>query len=454
MSRQSAVFRSSMANTPSSVRVNRVKADPFPLLDVREILSCLESLSFTCSEELLLKPSQQYMLTLFQQILENFLNISERKFYKVINDIDDDNEYLDTLNIVGLQKIIFKFLNQCGIDDFNIMDIIKPDPQRVRRILSCVVNFARFREEQKYLVDELHLKNDDIIAEFKKLTQQIQILEFQISELQNANDSVDLESVEKLNAQLENELRQLKKKQEAITNEHDIYKQDKNSLLKNYEDLSYMLIESQKELDKLKLITNESPDLVLKFNKELSLNLVNEQENLNQLELRSRNLSISLESFNLLEQEFRNYTKILDELQIDINRANSTQEILNKHNSLYKQRQLDLHELERNLQITTRQIENNTNKLERLKQNQEEKRLNSTKNLELLHERYTTLITERDLNEQDLRIKKKQILNFENKITELKLQYQDDIKELNLEILRLNSHIKLYISEMNQKMGV
>jgi kinetochore protein Nuf2 len=45
-----------------------------------------------------------------------------------------------------------------GIYDFNMKDFIKPTPERVRRILSAVINFAKFREEQ--------------LSEFEKYTSQ------------------------------------------------------------------------------------------------------------------------------------------------------------------------------------------------------------------------------------------------------------------------------------------
>jgi kinetochore protein Nuf2 len=35
-----------------------------------------------------------------------------------------------------------------GISDFNLGDIIRPEPQRLRMILSGIINYMKFREDQ------------------------------------------------------------------------------------------------------------------------------------------------------------------------------------------------------------------------------------------------------------------------------------------------------------------
>jgi len=39
-------------------------------------------------------------------------------------------------------------MHTVGITDFNMKDITKPATERLRKILSAVINFAKFREEQ------------------------------------------------------------------------------------------------------------------------------------------------------------------------------------------------------------------------------------------------------------------------------------------------------------------
>ena len=45
-------------------------------------------------------------------------------------------------------------MTNVGIPDFSIRDLIKPDALRVKKILSAIINFAKFREEQLPVFDK------------------------------------------------------------------------------------------------------------------------------------------------------------------------------------------------------------------------------------------------------------------------------------------------------------
>jgi len=45
-------------------------------------------------------------------------------------------------------------MSQVSVADFSIRDLIKPDPLRVKNILSAILNFAKFREEQLPVFDK------------------------------------------------------------------------------------------------------------------------------------------------------------------------------------------------------------------------------------------------------------------------------------------------------------
>lgn len=46
----------------------------------------------------------------------------------------------------------------CGVQDFSMKDLLAPEPKRVRRHLSAVINFAKFREERLVMYAELAVK--------------------------------------------------------------------------------------------------------------------------------------------------------------------------------------------------------------------------------------------------------------------------------------------------------
>lgn len=51
---------------------------------------------------------------------------------------------------------------EIGIEDFGMKDLIRPEPVRLRIVLSAIINFAKFREEQLGLMDELNRKSEEL----------------------------------------------------------------------------------------------------------------------------------------------------------------------------------------------------------------------------------------------------------------------------------------------------
>jgi ABC-type uncharacterized transport system ATPase subunit len=43
----------------------------------------------------------------------------------------------------------------CGVFDFSMKDVLTPDPKRVRRHLSAIINFAKFKEERFAMFTDL-----------------------------------------------------------------------------------------------------------------------------------------------------------------------------------------------------------------------------------------------------------------------------------------------------------
>jgi len=57
-------------------------------------------------------------------------------------------------------------MEQVGVDDFSLRDIVKPETAHVRRILSAVINFAKFREERMSVLDQCTQKSVSVSFRF------------------------------------------------------------------------------------------------------------------------------------------------------------------------------------------------------------------------------------------------------------------------------------------------
>jgi len=74
-------------------------------------------------------------------------------------------------------------MHDVGVYDFTSRDLTKPEAERVRRILSAVINFAKFREDRQPAFFQEMQNTDEVIdmivdreKEYEQMTQELENL--------------------------------------------------------------------------------------------------------------------------------------------------------------------------------------------------------------------------------------------------------------------------------------
>lgn len=471
MSRPSSIYRTRTSMHRTSMHRPHHQ-DPFPMLDSKEITICLQSCEFLATEELVSKPTSQFMRSLTEQLLDTFMGVSgesmDNKLKLVSHKKDEESkdeskegprdEFDDTipsLHLTILFRHAWKFYQMCGINDFSLMDIAKPDPQRIRRILSAVVNFARFREENSIDCEELVNVSENNLDRVKQIQLQNTEMSNKIIDLQNSlnsKKSPSLHQINSYNTKLESELKRLKKIQELLTLEHSEYKQEKLRLIEKLEDHNYLIIESSKELDNLKNYNQFDMELIQKVIEDLKANLATYNETLNGLEQKNRNVGITIESFQIIEQELKNLFRILEEILGDINKEDELSDKLIKFQEFLDQQKLESNDLNRQIQQIKRQLVNLDEKIKKLRVQSQDRNENSKQRLSELKQSYNKLVEERTVKESELDKRKELINDLETQMNNKRTAFQNEIRNSELAVARLNSHLKLYLTEMNKKL--
>ncbi|CUM51588.1 unnamed protein product [Debaryomyces tyrocola] len=486
MSRPSSIYRPGNSSLNSRRIHHVIPQDLFPLLDFKEISICLQSCDFIANEELVSRPTSQYIKTLLEQFLDSFMGLSADNINGMVrnvnrNDlsmtktqdaqmeeepengesrIEDDDDITSSVRLILLHRGAYEFFLICGVNDFTLMDIMRPEPQRIRRILSAVVNYARFREENSVECEKLVSISEGNLEKLKgvqnensRLSNQINDLKYKIeaNETDEGNKKATLKQINTYNSKLENELKKLKKNQEILTLEHSKYKDEKRRLIEKLEDHNYLIMESNKELDKLKSYLLSNPEIVTKIIEDLKTNLSEYQINLADLESKNKNMTISIESFQLVEQELKNLFRILEEVLNDLTKEETSLDKLNKYQEFKEQQNLTLNDLNRQIQQVTRQLNNTEEKIKRLRHQSSERSEASKQKLISLKDGYDTLVKERKVKEQELNKKKDFISELETKMNGERSNFQIELRNAELAVAKLNSHVKLYLTEMNKK---
>lgn len=482
MSRLSTIYRQGQPQV-NRRHIQIVQQDAFPLLDAKEITICLQSCDFIATEELVTKPTSQFIKTLFEQFLDTFMGISNDVIVKKVkgnkqengshengngNHENDnrnepsDNSYLDdsdtfsTLHLITLHRAAYKFFQGCGIYDLTLMDIMRPDPLKTRRFLSAVVNFARFREEHSAECEQLVIASESSLEKIRNVQSENDRIANQLTSLKEKLESdgqkkASLKQVNSYNLKLESELKKLKKAQEIVTLEHTQYKEEKSHLIEKLDDIQYLVSEANRDLERLRIYSTTDVSTLHKIVTDLETQLSLLQESYRNSIQYDQNLSITIESIQNVENELKNLFRILEEISNDITKENESSTRLNDTQEYLDQLNLQSNDLSKQIQQIQRQLSNMNEKTEKLKIQADERIAKSQQQLMNYRLDYTKLVEQRNLKEEEYNKKKELISEIESNISKKKLEYLMEVRNTELKVTRLNAQIKLYLEEVGKK---
>ncbi|QPG72778.1 hypothetical protein FOA43_000079 [Brettanomyces nanus] len=453
MPRPSSIYRFSKVPAFSRTQYK------FPILEADEIIQVFDALDFGVSEAMLVKPTFSFMNSLIEQVLDKFLYVPPYSLRKKIQetqfeDAQEEDNLHTSMNVMAPKRIVYKFLCDCGVNDFSIRDVSKPDPTRVRIILSAIINFARFREERMNDCDGLLDSSEDVIVKYREVLEKNEKLENQMTSLNNqiAAEGYTMDEVDERNNLLENQLKELRSNQQKLASEHTKYKSEKTGLIKELENQSALYIASEKDLEQVRPYIKESPESVRELITRMQESLAEEQEKLKNLETRSRKISISFDSFQLLIQEFKLLNRTLEDVQVETSKQDSSSKALNELKNETEERESVIKDYTRRVAQIERQVQHNEERIEKLSKFYSDKLGQLQEKMEQKSTELASLKTKKAEQDADATSKKSQIELWQMQMSNLKRSFETECREASFELEKLNSHIQLYEVEMSKKL--
>ncbi|KAJ2127701.1 kinetochore-associated Ndc80 complex subunit nuf2, partial [Coemansia sp. RSA 921] len=160
-----------------------------PTLKSQDILDVMRQMEIPIVEEDLEKPTPQRVQIWFEAFLYILKGISLEQLGTSVELLDlteYPESHSDDIFLMSFYQNMSTLLLQVGVDDFSLRDMLKPEPARVRRILSGVCNFAMFRDDrmptlEKYTAqaDEQAERLQSMQQELDQITQRIQAVQEQ-----------------------------------------------------------------------------------------------------------------------------------------------------------------------------------------------------------------------------------------------------------------------------------
>lgn len=179
------IARESSPPQPSQLttNLNGPRTYSFPLLKPSQIIASFRDMKIPVAEEDLkqsdvgaIRKVLEFFIELTMGITREEMNQPQFAGVKVLSYPELYEEAIVELTFFRKASTL---MQACGINDFNMKDILTPNPKRVRRQFSALINFSKFRDER--------------VSAFSNLRQTTQTLQMQQQLLQEENERLQRE---------------------------------------------------------------------------------------------------------------------------------------------------------------------------------------------------------------------------------------------------------------------
>ncbi|KAI1315017.1 kinetochore-associated Ndc80 complex subunit nuf2 [Mortierella claussenii] len=231
----------------------------FPLLKPQAIVSCLTDIQVSWTEDELARPTPQKMLLVYEIFLDMATEASRDDCsLDEIQDMGIASSAEFVIDAVRFYIFLYQLTNMMydvGVPDFSSRDLTKPEAERVRRVLSAVINFAKFKEDRQGPIFEDLRPSDQVIGMIPECERDHRQLMEEIEALrqQKLQQEPKIEEYKVVNQALAEEMEICKKREAQTTRQKDEVTKERHLLNEQSKELSAAVEKANKELEVLRL---------------------------------------------------------------------------------------------------------------------------------------------------------------------------------------------------------
>ncbi|KAK3324571.1 Nuf2 family-domain-containing protein [Cercophora scortea] len=426
----------------------------------REIVGCINELGIPFTVADLQKPNPIQVQMIFEWFGELLMNKTRQTVdpamraavEDVCSDFGDALMPADTRSLMGFYASLLRLMNHCGVNDFNFMDLYKPTHDRLVKIFSYVINFVRFRESQTSVIDEHCNRAEAAKARIEHLYVENQNHEAQLDEMRHNRRAMEALVAEKTrrNEELKKRLLELRRSQEKVAARLEDAKNKKSELAVELEEKTAAKLALKQDSAKLRPYVLQSASALQASLTELSNTLNAEKAHIDSLDRRARALQTSTDSFAVVSTDVASCIKLLDEIAIELAKEEEENVKNARQRDALTERGANVREVERTESLLKRQLAKWAERTETLRAQSHEKAQRAKEQMEELRAVHKKLTEERGEKGKDIERKRVRIEQTEKKMLDLKENIENEVHAAYDEYLKMESHIKLYITEMEQ----
>lgn len=433
--------------------------DALMRLPDKEIAGCINDIGIPFTAADLVKPNAQQIQMVFEWFAELLMNTTRETVEPAMRAATEyicgdypDIISADTRNLMGFFISLRRLMMECGVNDFTFTDLTRPTHDRLVKIFSYLINFVRFRESQTAVIDEHFNKSEKTKTRIEALLVENQEMEQHIEEMKRSQKAVEGQVKEKIrrNDELKARLLELRRNQERIAEALERAKADKARRQALFEEKMERLVRSRQETEKLRPYVLESPASLQSTLTELSENLLREKAQIDAMEKRARALQTSSDTFTVVSNDIQACIKLLDDISVELQKEEEEESRASRNREAISERGNNVREVEQTEQLLQRQLAKWNERIEALRKNAQEKAEAVQARMEELRNVQKQLREERAEKQRDMERRRIRIEQTEKKMADLKENIENEVHSAHDQYLKLESHIKLYITEMEK----
>ncbi|KAF7715601.1 Kinetochore protein nuf2 [Penicillium ucsense] len=456
--------RMSMAGSQQHNNRSRKKEDDndaLMRLPDKEIAGCINDIGIPFTAADLLKPNAQQIQMVFEWFAELLMNITretvEPAMHAAAEDICGDYPDIvpnDTRNLMGFFVSIRTLLAECGVNDFTFTDLTRPTHDRLVKIFSYLINFVRFRESQTPVIDEHFNKTERTKARIDQLLAENQEMQQRLAEMRRDQQANEIQVREKVarNDALKARLRELGAEQSRVAETLDRVKGERGRRQQQLEEKMERTVRARQEAEKLRPYVLESPVTLQTSLTELAENLMREKAQIDSMERRARALQTSSDTFTVVSNDVQACVKLLEDISSELQKEEEEEARAARNKDAISDKGNTVREVEQTEKLLQRQLARWQERIEALRKSAQEKADAAQIRMEELRAVQKQLREERAEKQRDMERRRIRIEQTEKKMVDLKENIESEIQAAHDQYLKLESHIKLYITEMEKSL--
>eukprot|EP00898_Chlorokybus_atmophyticus_P007462 jgi/Chlat1/7717/Chrsp66S07191 len=430
----------------------------FPILPNAEILACLQELELPLSEQDLLKPSYEVVKPVYDGFLHLLMGMTREELqqpvFSAINELEYPEMHDESIGHLAFDRAVSRLMQASGVSDFTFQDIAKPDHKRLRRNLSAVINFAKFREEKLSAYQQLQEQSEATLDRKTQLEEANMQLKSELAKIQQQR-AADEPTVARMQTEVDEitaKLNALNHQQAVLKSEVTSFKSTSIQLTQKVGDVKEKLSKAREENARFQSQIVQSPQKLQRLLEELAQAVEDERTAIANAEQRSRELLGKVESTQKVEEKVRKCIQMLEELEAEVTKRKAVSRNVKAAKAQLEAQHKKTLDLQLSQQHLSRQAQNAEERLRRFEEHASVKRDKAATAVHTARDSRTTVERERAHAAAQAEAMEAKVAEMQSKIAEARNAHSQESAALLAQFDRLRAQVKRYNSKLFEAM--